>query len=169
MKLPTLPRRSTRVSFAVLSLVLVGGCVSPPVAVPTPSPSAELITATGTVEWVFDGDTIRVDGARIRLIGIDSPELDECGHDEALAFMQDLVAGREVVLTSVVGRDDFDQYGRLLRYVGVDDVDAGLALIEAGLAVARFDGRDHHGWHPREDDYIAADLAADDYVCPATE
>jgi micrococcal nuclease len=80
----------------------------------------------GVVESVVDGDTIdlRIGGRdeRVRLIGIDTPELHpdrgapECFAVEARDFLlAELPAGTEVRLErDVVGRDD---YGRLLAYV----------------------------------------------------
>jgi micrococcal nuclease len=61
--------------------------------------------------------------------------------------------------------DDADRYGRLLRFVDVGGIDAGLRLIEDGWAVARYDSRDGYGAHPREERYIAADLASEDLGC----
>lgn len=143
--------------------------VETPSASSTPSPSADPLTSTGTVTEVVDGDTIKVDGQSVRLIGMDSPEAGQCGYDEATAAMADLVASRVVTLTAVAGRDNVDRYGRLLRYVEVDGADAGLREIELGLAVARYDGRDGYGAHPRQDAYIAADAAASGVTCTAPE
>lgn len=136
---------------------------------PTPRPvaSADPWTASGTVTAVVDGDTIEVDGRRVRLIGMDTPEVGACGYDEATAAMTALVGGQPVTLTAVEGRDDADRYGRLLRYVDVAGVDAGLREIELGLAVARYDGRDGYGAHPRQDLYVSADAAAADVSCPS--
>lgn len=108
---------------------------------------------------MVDGDTIDVEGGvRIRLIGIDTPERGQCGFDVATATMSRLVAGKRVVLLPGA-RSDSDRYGRLLRYVEVDGVDANLAMIAAGMAVARYDGLDGYGRHPRQDAYRATDAA----------
>ncbi|MGI8872934.1 MAG: thermonuclease family protein, partial [Egibacteraceae bacterium] len=56
--------------------------------------------------------------------------------------------------------EDTDRYGRLLCYVDVGATDAGLELLRAGLAEARYDSRDGDGRHPREADYVRADDAA---------
>ena len=71
---------------------------------------------------------------------------------------RDLVDGRAVTLVAGASQDS-DRYGRLLRYVEVDGVDANLALVRSGRAIARYDSRDGYGRHPREDAYIAADRA----------
>ena len=136
-------------------------------AEPTAEPTAELPpgAVVGIVTNVVDGDTVDVAGVgRIRVIGIDTPERGACGFDSATYAMSALVLGREVTL--VPGAvDDADRYGRLLRYIDVGDVDAGLQLIADGWAIARYDSRDGYGRHPREDAYVAADLAAPDLGC----
>lgn len=80
----------------------------------------------GVVEFVVDGDTIDVAiggrTARVRLIGIDTPELHvedgppECFATEAAEYTRQLLpVGTEVRLErDVVGTDD---YGRVLAYV----------------------------------------------------
>jgi micrococcal nuclease len=104
------------------------------------------------VERVVDGDTIDVvigdNHERVRLIGIDTPEIAhpasngrpanpaECFGDEAHRFTESLLpAGTEVRLArDVVPRDD---YGRLLAYVylaGDDGVFVNLELARQGYA-----------------------------------
>jgi micrococcal nuclease len=113
-----------------------------------------------TVTQVIDGDTLDISGGnRVRLIGIDTPERGECGYSEASAALQNLVGGRQVRLVTGA-RDDVDRYGRLLRYVEVDDLDVNLAMIRSGRAIARYDSRDGYGRHARESAYIAADAAS---------
>jgi len=131
-------------------------------SVARPSSVGQMATVTNVV----DGDTIDVrttagETGRIRVIGIDTPERGECNFGPATYNMKTLVAGRAVVLsTAGSGKDTTDRYGRWLRYVDVNGVDAGLAQITQGLAVARYDSRDGYGWHPRENRYIAAQAAA---------
>ena len=131
-------------------------------------PAAPPASAGWTVVHVVDGDTVDVtgpDGAeeRVRVIGIDTPERGECGFGPATSAMAAMVLDREVALVAGA-RDDRDRYDRVLRYVDVDGVDAGLSLIEDGLATARYDSRDGYGRHPREDAYVAA-AAATDLTC----
>jgi endonuclease YncB( thermonuclease family) len=111
---------------------------------------------TFRVSHVVDGDTLDLaDGRRVRLVGIDTPEVGECGYAEASAALARLVLGRRVTLG--MSDEDHDRYGRLLRYVDVAGVDAGLQLVRRGLAVARYDSRDGYGFHPREPRYVRAD------------
>jgi endonuclease YncB( thermonuclease family) len=104
---------------------------------------------------VVDGDTVYVStGDKIRLIGIDTPERGECGYQEATDRLAQLVDGRTIALEAGA-RDDVDKYGRLLRYVIVDGVDAGGILISEGLAKPRYNSTDGYGAHPREAEYAA--------------
>jgi micrococcal nuclease len=130
-------------------------------------------SSTWTVIDVVDGDTIDVRGAdgreeRVRIAGVDTPERGQCGFGPASSAMAALVLGEEVELIAG-SRDDRDRYDRIIRYVDVDGVDAGLTLIEEGLAIARYDSRDGYGSHPREAQYVAADEASDDTCVPEPE
>jgi endonuclease YncB( thermonuclease family) len=127
-------------------------------------PAPEQRSRTWLVVEVIDGDTVDLgNGERVRLVGIDTPERGECGYEKAADSLSALVLGRHVEL--VRSDEDRDQYDRLLRYVDVDGVDAGLTLVRRGLAVARYDSRDGYGFHPREPKYIAADRGSKP-VCP---
>lgn len=119
---------------------------------------------TSLVSRVIDGDTVELaNGQDVRLVGIDTPEVGECGYEKASVALVRLVEGKQVRLTR--SDEDRDQYGRLLRYVDVGDVDAGLRLIRNGLAIARYDSRDGYGYHRREPVYVAADRGAADLRC----
>jgi endonuclease YncB( thermonuclease family) len=82
----------------------------------------------GVVEEVTDGDTIKLDnGATVRLLSIDTPELahpqhkirEECFGRDAKARMEQLALGKTVYLES--DRRKKDKYARDLRYVYVED------------------------------------------------
>jgi micrococcal nuclease len=85
---------------------------------------------TGKVVKVIDGDTIKVSiGGRvetIRLIGVDTPEVDsrkpvEIYGKEATEFTRRLSENKEVRLEPDPQGDTRDTYGRLLRYVYLPD------------------------------------------------
>lgn len=88
---------------------------------------------------VVDGDTLDVAVVgreeRVRLLGINAPEADECLGGRATTALEGLVAGRRVRLER--DETDRDDYGRLLRHVFVDEVHVNRVLVERGLALAR--------------------------------
>lgn len=118
--------------------------ITPPPRTPLPplagGPAASAETPQGErarVIHVFDGDTIEVelDGQnfRLRYIGVDSPERDEPFYEEAFDFNRDLVDNETVILVRDVS--ETDQYGRLLRYVYLDDgTFVNAAMIRNGMA-----------------------------------
>ena len=128
-----------------------------PTASPTPRAAPDAITFT----WVVDGDTIQTSAGTVRLIGVDTPERGECGHDEASQAIGRLVSRGDVVTLELPpGQNDTDRYGRLIRYVTTSaGVDLGLMQLQAGNAIARYDSTDGYPRHPREAAYHAAQLA----------
>ncbi len=124
-----------------------------------PEPRTYLVTR------VIDGDTIELgNGSDVRIVGIDTPEVGQCGYDAATNNMARLVLHKQVRLT--MSDEDTDHYGRWLRYVNVGPVDAGLQQIKQGFAIARYDSRDGYGFHVREPRYIAADRGSKGVPCP---
>jgi endonuclease YncB( thermonuclease family) len=130
--------------------------------------AAKVAAATWAVTKVVDGDTLWVerDGqrAKVRFIGIDTPETGQCGFTEARNALRTIIGGQRVRLTAGA-RDDVDRYGRLLRYVDVNGVDAGLRLVKQGFAIARYDSRDGYGQHTREAAYVRADASSPKAPC----
>lgn len=113
------------------------------------------LISSATLTYVIDGDTIETSQGRVRIIGIDTPERNECGYQEAKDAVEQLLPrGSKLTLTHPDGTDATDKYDRMLRYVTTaDDTDVGLSLIEEGLAVARYDSRDGYARHPKEEQY----------------
>lgn len=84
-----------------------------------------------TVVGVADGDTIKVDHGgtieTVRLIGINTPEsVDprravQCFGVEASNHTKQLLSGKTVLLESDDSQGNRDKYGRLLRYVLLED------------------------------------------------
>lgn len=105
------------------------------------SEQAVFATTTAQVVRVVDGDTIvvRLDGReeRVRYIGIDTPET-YAGNEPACYAEEATAANRALTKSGVVAlvRDeqDRDDYGRLLRYVYIDDTFINEALARAGYA-----------------------------------
>lgn len=120
---------------------------------------------TVTVDHWSDGDTVVTSVGKVRLIGIDTPEVGRCGYVRASNRAKRLApAGSRITLTNPTSVQDKDRYGRLLRYVNVGTVDVGLRQIRAG-AKARYDGRDGYDQHPRQYRYRTADRNYADYSC----
>lgn len=81
--------------------------------------SGEYRGETGDIalmDYVIDGDTIKlVSGERVRLIGIDAPEKEECYYKESKAALEDAIGERQIRLDKDV--EGIDRVGRFLRYV----------------------------------------------------
>ncbi|MEM3478081.1 MAG: thermonuclease family protein [Archaeoglobaceae archaeon] len=91
------------------------------------------------VSRVIDGDTFELsNGDRVRLIGINAPEKGQKFYEKAKNRLKELIEGKEVVLERDV--EDRDQYGRLLRYVFVNNTFVNLILVQEGLARTYFVG-----------------------------
>ena len=92
-----------------------------------------------TVTRVIDGDTVDIaTGQRVRYIGIDTPEVypeREAYGMKAWQANRQLVEGKKVRLEQDVS--ETAKYGRLLRYVYVDDILVNAELVRLGLAEAR--------------------------------
>ncbi len=89
---------------------------------------------------VTDGDTIRVSrpggtAMSVRLIGINTPEIDECLGPESKTALEQLVDGKEVVLVGDVA--DVDDHLRLLRYIYLPDgTFVNEVMVRDGFALA---------------------------------
>jgi len=104
---------------------------------------------------VTDGDTIRIGEARIRLKGIDAPEMEQrcsrggrsyaCGETARRALI-DLVSSK-TVRCRAAGRD---RYQRILARCTVEGNDIGTQMVESGWAVSY--GRDYDAEEARAQD-----------------
>jgi len=100
-----------------------------------------LVLETAKVTRVIDGDTIQLeDGQRLRYLGIDTPETVDprkpvqCFGVEASEKNKELVEGKTVRLEKDI--TDKDKYGRLLRYVHLDNLFINLELVKQGFATS---------------------------------
>lgn len=97
--------------------------------------SVSAAVLSGKVVSVHDGDTITVldedkHQHRIRLAGIDAPELGQAFGRASREHLAGLVAGKQVS----VEWQKHDKYRRVLGKVLVDGVDANLEQLRAGMA-----------------------------------
>ena len=86
-------------------------------------------TTSFKVKSITDGDTIKVNISGkieiVRLLGIDSPELDkkECFSKEAKLEMSKFTKNKSVMLEKDSIQPDRDRYKRLLRYIYLENGD----------------------------------------------
>jgi micrococcal nuclease len=123
---------------ATACVVLLTGCAAG--AGPGASSAADLVPVTK----VTDGDTVHVQyrgrDERVRLIGVDTPEVSwyggqgECFGQEAGMYTRGRLGGRSVRLSFDV--ELRDRFGRLLAYVFVGDELYNLTLVKLGYATA---------------------------------
>jgi endonuclease YncB( thermonuclease family) len=127
-----------------------------------PSAGADT-TVVATVDHWSDGDTVVTDLGRVRLIGVNAPDVHECGYAKATKLAEALApTGATVTLTLPASHADTDAYGRLLRYVDVGGVDIGLQQIKKG-SQAKYDSTDGYDKHPRQARYRRQDIRHRDY------
>ncbi len=111
----------------------------------TQAPTAKPAPSTGTIVGrasVIDGDTIEIDGRRIRLHGIDAPESGQscrdgtereyqCGRRAALALSDKV--GQQAVSCQ---QRDVDRYGRIVAVCRASNEDLNGWLVSRGWAMA---------------------------------
>ena len=118
-------------------------------AEPTVHPGSSQLVPAGALRAVvvntIDGDTIDVDiegtVERVRFIGIDTPETKhpskgvECYGREASARTAELLDSQTVYLEEDQSQDSRDRYGRILRYVWLQDgTNVNYQLVAEGYA-----------------------------------
>jgi micrococcal nuclease len=128
-----------RVARILATTALMGSML---VGVSTPATASSPNTRTATLARVVDGDTLLLSGGvRVRLIGIDTPEIahpdfgNECFGPEAQRYAEHLLRpGDKLRLVTDVER--YDRYGRLLAYVyrAADGLFVNARIIGQGYA-----------------------------------
>ena len=110
---------------------------------------------SGQVSHVTDGDTLWVqpDGGgaahKLRLTGIDAPEICQHGGKAARDFLTQLALHRRVAVNVAY----FDRYGRGLATVRLDGNDLAAQMVRAGYAWT-------YGWRGRPGPYAAEEAHA---------
>lgn len=140
----------SRVFVCVAGVVASGVLVSCAQAGTSPTingPSGESVReGPYPVARVVDGDTFTIklgsQTTKVRVIGIDTPEsVDprrpvQCFGKEASARASALLSGKNVWLEVDPNQDTRDRFGRLLRFVWIDNTsDFGLTMIRDGFAL----------------------------------
>ena len=117
-----------RIASLLLNLFIIS------LAVYLPARTQNPISFVGACIRVTDGDTIHVawhgNSLKIRIFGIDCPELSQPFGPEARQFSRALALGKEVR----IDKKGMDRYGRIIARVLINGSDLGRELIESGLA-----------------------------------
>lgn len=114
------------------------------------------IQAQEKVLRIIDGDTFEIStGEKIRLIGINAPEMKDKYGVESKKYLINLIENKDVILKTDPLTNDKDIYGRLLRYVHYGNDDVNKRIIRDGFAIAYLK-------YPfeRKDEYSKAELLA---------
>lgn len=125
--------------LAVLALLALTGCDDDR---PENDPLEEGYSSVyrGSDIRVIDGDTIAIGSRRIRLVGIDTPEVDgQCPYERQQAAratqrLRELISTSSTVVLVPQDGPNKDRYGRYLRWVGTAHGPAGVILRQEGLA-----------------------------------
>lgn len=92
---------------------------------------------TTKVTRIIDGDTFETEtGEKVRLIGINAPEISDIFGQEAKQYLSHLILDKNVELQSDNISNDRDRYQRLLRYIIVDGIDINKKMVSDGFAFA---------------------------------
>jgi endonuclease YncB( thermonuclease family) len=134
--LTTMKRHRGKPLAAIVVALLALACAA------TTHAAASRPSATAVVARVVDGDTLTLtNGARIRLVQIDTPELGggECYSRAAARELRRLApVGAAVRLEADPRLDRVDRYGRLLRYVWRGSTNVNVELVRRGAATVWF-------------------------------
>jgi micrococcal nuclease len=89
------------------------------------------------VTRVVDGDTYVIEtGEKVRMIGIDAPEMSTDFGNDAKEHLKTLIEGKTIELQPDKKTGDKDRYNRLLRYAILNGEDINLRMVCDGFAIA---------------------------------
>lgn len=140
-----LVRLARAIGFFALGCVIgTAAALAAPTYLENPLPTvirAHIDHPLAGIPVVVDGDTLRINGERIRIVGIDAPESDQTCRDAsgrrwacgraATQHMVGLVSRGPVSCRS----EGHDRYGRVLAVCSAGGVDLGAAMVRNGYAV----------------------------------
>ncbi len=146
----------------LLGYVVAAGVPSTSSADPATPAASSWFSMRGQVTRVVDGDTLVVrigrTTERVRLIGIDAPEVGGCFAANASLALRRLALNKTVRLSGDFTQTRRDVYKRLLAYVNLTNgVDAGRHLLKGGFATVYETRRPF----ARRQAYVAAAADAD--------
>ena len=98
--------------------------------------SADEFTGLKYVSKIIDGDTVIIEGASVRLLGMDADEKGSPCWKAARDRITELVLDKQVDVVAEKNVNK-DQYKRYLRYLFLNGTNIDLQLVKEGLAVAR--------------------------------
>jgi endonuclease YncB( thermonuclease family) len=88
----------------------------------------------GIVTKVVDGDTLDINGTRIRLAIVDTPERSQPGYDKAKYLVESLCLGKKGQLDVDNGQRRGDRYGREVGVVYCDGVSINAKIMANKMA-----------------------------------
>jgi micrococcal nuclease len=95
------------------------------------------IAQKAKVTRVIDGDTYVVEsGERVRMIGIDAPEMSTEFGGDAKEHLKTLIEGKTIEMKPDTKTGNKDRYNRLLRYTVLNGEDINLRMVCDGFAIA---------------------------------
>jgi micrococcal nuclease len=92
------------------------------------------VELVGIITKVVDGDTLDINGTRIRLALVDTPERGKPGFYEAKKFVESLCLGKKGELDVDNGQRRGDRYGREIGVVYCDGLNANEKLMSGKFA-----------------------------------
>lgn len=98
------------------------------------SNTSDDIELKGIVTKVVDGDTLDINGTRIRLAIVDTPERGQPGYDKAKNFVESLCLGKKGQLDVDSGQRRGDRYGREVGVVYCDGVNVNAKIMANKMA-----------------------------------
>jgi micrococcal nuclease len=123
---------------ALIGFAIAGGIIIIIIAaasfIPRVNCADDSLYYTGTVEFIFDGDTIQIEGCKIRLPLVDTPEKGMAGYSEATNFTANLCPKGSSVLVDQDDLQPHDKYDRVLANVICFDKNLSQELLENGHA-----------------------------------
>lgn len=105
-----------------------------PVSIDANNNQSNDIELVGIVTKVVDGDTLDINGIRIRLALVDTPETGQPGYDRAKHFVESLCLGKKGELDVDSGQRRGDRYGREVGVVYCDGVNVNDKLMANKMA-----------------------------------